>query len=275
MISDTERSLGEALVSAKIMKQEDLAQAIDLVEKGLSPSLMIHLLKKEVLNFKIFQKFLSQNFKVKTAILSGKELPGQLLEKMGWPLMQEFFVLPMMEKTISGKKKVALAMVNPLDEAALLESQNKLGADITPVLISLSDFYEAVKNLAPAESAPAPAAIPAAVAKPKLSGTKEVSKRDLETLVNEIRKFPEEVVVRLGLDQFESEALAKDSYYPNDLISDLHKIKASTLERNFEGLSIDEKFVSLANALILKGVITKAELLESSGLVKVFGSKKL
>jgi hypothetical protein len=51
MISDTERLLGEALVSAKIMKQEDLAQAIDLVEKGLSPSLMIHLLKKEVFLF--------------------------------------------------------------------------------------------------------------------------------------------------------------------------------------------------------------------------------
>ncbi len=270
MISDTELDLGRALVEAGIMKEENLQSAISLVEAKKSPNLMVHLLQSEILSFNIFQKFLSENFKIKTAILASQKIPDELIQKVGWNAIETHLLVPIMEKSVNEISRMALGMVNPLDEESLRVIQEKVKAKVTPVLISLSDFNDFVEKFRPKEKVSA---------RPQTSKqmSKALPKAEVASKfehINNIKKYSEEIIVRLGLDPYEAEALNKDSYYPHELLPELKKIRENTLARTYSTLTMEEKFESLIHTLIIKGHMSQAELLETASLLKVFGSRK-
>lgn len=253
MISETEKILGQALVSAQLMGNEDLEAAIKNVESKKAPSLIIQLLKSEFLTFKTFQKFLAQNYKMRTTILAERDLPVDCIEQIGWDLIENRLVLPIMSKNVDGSQKLALGMVNPLDEGTITEVQVKTHASVTPLLISLPDFQETLKKIRPKKT------------------TEEGAP---EHFGQTIKKFKEEVMVKLELDPFEARALEKESYQMSELFDDLKKISRASLERNFQQLTDRERFEALANLMIKKNLMTKAEILVAGNVSRVFGEGK-
>ncbi len=305
MISETELTLGQALVAANLMSAKDLDAAVRDVESEKTSNLIIQLLKKEFLSFKIFQKFLTQNYKMRTTILAEREIPLDLAEKIGWEMIESRHILPIMMKTVENSQKLAVGMVNPLDEATITEVQNITGAEITPLLVSLSDFQEAyAKSQARMNTTKMGNHTAIATYEEQLhrlellNNAHEVISKEggvlqtphaalptirpiqpapvpmTEYFAGNVKKFKEEVIVKLELDNFEASALEKESYNAGELFDELNKMKKSTLERNFETLDANAKFNALANSLIRQGLVGKLDILVAGSVARVFGETK-
>lgn len=288
MIPATEKSLGEALVSAKLMTQDELSSAIEHVEKRKSPSLIIQLMESGFLKFGIFQKFLAQNYKMRTAILAEKQIPQDLVEKISLDLIKEKMVMPIMAKTVNGTEQLALGMVNPLDEKIRAEIQKKTSHQVTPVLISLSDFKECYEKLANfserMERTPIATYEEQVQSKHEPMGEEtrfemiQLSSNDsasgIDFIGNNIRKYKEEVALKLFFDEKDYAKLKQESYSREDLMHALAKVSHATLERNFESLDLKSKFEALVNTLIAKGIISKKDLLVSAGVSRAFQAEE-
>lgn len=271
MIPANEKSLGQALVAAHLMTPEELEKAIESVEKKKSPSLIIRLIENDFLKFNMFQKFLSQNYKIKTAILNAQEIPHTLVNKIGLELMKERMIIPIMAKVVSGSPKLALGMVNPLDEKTISEVQTRTKHDVTPILISLPDFKETCGSLDGFQKKSERTATASFEEQIKTGAEKPTS--DVGFIGSNINKYREEIALKLVLDEKDYAALKKDSYSRVELMEALKTVKKSVLEKNFDGLKSEFKVEALINALIHKGLLTKQDVLISGAASKVFGEE--
>ena len=291
MIPANERNLGEALVSAKLMSTSELDRAIENVEKKKSPSLIIQLIENDFLKFNVFQKFLMQNYKIRTAILNAEEIPQNVIGKIGFDLMKEKMIIPVMVKDVGGSNKMALGMVNPLDEKTILEVQKKSNHDVTPVLISLSDFketydalqsFEQKQELTPVMSYEEQLKMKDDLEKPakkvealafEMIQVKPETSENTEYLGKSIKKFREEIALKLSLDEKDYASLKQENYSRSELLDALRGLKKSTLEKNFENLDLKLKIEALANSLINRGILTKNDILVAGSVSKVFGEE--
>lgn len=281
MIPASEKSLGQALVAAQLMTPEELELAIEHVENKKSPSLIIRLIESDFLKFNIFQKFLAQNYKIKTAILNAQEIPHPIVNKIGLEILGERMVIPIMAKVVDGNSKLALGMVNPLDEKTILEVETKTKHSVTPVLISLPDFRETYQSLENFQKKMdrTPVATYEEQLKPADDGAKvkfdSMTSTTMEAGITEyvgsnLRKYKEEIAVKLGLDEKDVASLKKENYSRPELLNSLRNLKKSILENSYKDLNADQKVEALINSLIYKGLLTRHDILVAGAVSKVF-----
>ena len=64
MLNEPAKKLGQALVAAKVLTQQQLAKALAEAAQPNSPSLVVSLLDSGLLSFKIFEKFVAKSMQI-------------------------------------------------------------------------------------------------------------------------------------------------------------------------------------------------------------------
>jgi len=276
VIDERAKALGEALVKAGILKEEQLRSAISKASQGRAPTLIIGLLELEYLTFKVFEKFVFTNLGIKSAIVSGHDLNPTLLARIGATTINSKMVFPISTRQENDKKLLALGMVDPTDDATIHKIEGMTGWKIIPILISLPDFKEALQknqkkfpgvheiNLKP-EAGPFELQVTQYSEKEiashlaHKSGHNKAAAQDMLGEAN--RKFREEILAKLDLEPTELSLLSASTYNREGVIPDIQRLSTQTLQKIFNQSSDKIKLEALINLMLSKGLISKNDIL--------------
>jgi len=146
MINEQQKKLGEALAAAKVLTEEQLADAMEKASKKNSPSLIVGLLDAGHLTFKVFEKFLASSFGTRATIIGNRKIRPDILSLVPTNLLLVNFIFPIEVRLMGEGKSLVLGMVDPLNSEAIETIKKSSQMRIIPVLISLPDFRQAVKS---------------------------------------------------------------------------------------------------------------------------------
>jgi hypothetical protein len=309
MITDQARKLGEGLVAARILTQDQLNKAIAEASMDNAPSLIVNLLEQDLLTYQIFEKFITKSLGIKSAIISGRKFDPQLIKKLGENVIKSRHIFPMGVKEVEGKPSLFLAMVDPLDSDVIEMVERITKLKVMPVLISLPDFNQTVQNLfTPAHGVAVSSRAEAeklvlirpggyeeeiAFQAGKTATVQHLSAKKLSTdagvdhfpgaesgktqsslLGTSAKKYREEIIVKLDLKGSDAKALKKELYTKEIFYSEIAEINPKTLELAYTKLNVESKVEALANTLIKLGIIKKSDLMMAGAVSAVFGESE-
>ncbi len=133
--------VGHQLVEAKVVSQEDLAQAL-AIQQGEGGRLGSILVRMGVLSESTLLEFLSQHYGVPTVELSTCSFDPDLLALLPEALVQQHLVVPVKQTT----SRLTLAMVDPTNSSLLDELRFRTGLHIIPMVASESDVRTIIRQ---------------------------------------------------------------------------------------------------------------------------------
>jgi type IV pilus assembly protein PilB len=144
MSSDRLR-LGETLVEAGVISQEDLDQALT-TQKERQLRLGTILLQEGYVTESQLVQALSLKLSIPWVSLWRVDIPDELLELVPVNVAEEFFLMPIYIRTTgSGERALYVAMNDPTDDDALRFVQAAAGIPVKPMIAGPSDIASAIR----------------------------------------------------------------------------------------------------------------------------------
>lgn len=138
------QSLGQILIGKGLVSAEKIDQALR-IQTGSSRRLGQILIQMELITEEQLFSALSDQHGIETAEIAGK-IPEQALRQLPRHLCKKYSAVPI---RVEADNVLALAMVNPLDQAARTEMETFTGMAIKPYLARQQDVDRAIREQMP------------------------------------------------------------------------------------------------------------------------------
>ena len=311
MINSKAKKLGEGLVTIGVLTEEQLEIAMSAASDEDSPSLIACLLEKGYLTFKVFEKFVAATLGIQSAIVANRPFSKEAVDIIGSEILKTHLIYPFAVREEQGKRTIALGMVDPTDDELISALQVKSGCRIIPVLISLSDFKEAMKNNIQVSGVEIDTSGKEEEFVVVHTGGREVNTRGgaegtddklhatitktvqpkpgwnqktvLSNLVRDSggdfvgrnnKKFREEILAKLDLDPADAQHLQEAGYTRDTLLLHLKNVTEPKLQKIYNTLSTELKLEALINTLLKNGTINKHDFFVSAAVSLAFNEEK-
>lgn len=137
--------LGDLLLEKKIVTENDIQMALEhlRVHGGKLGQALVTL---QIITEDKLLAALRHHLNVPSVDLKAKEVPEEIINMMPGDLAKKYIAVPVKRDDSSGKRRLFVAMSDPLDLGAIEEMQFVTGFRITPVLCKESEILPAVEK---------------------------------------------------------------------------------------------------------------------------------
>ncbi len=144
-MTDTRRRLGETLIQAGVLTQEQLDAVLDIQSKRQLRLGTILLQERLVTEPQLVQA-LSRQLSIPWVSLWHIDVPDALLEFVPLSLAEEFFLIPIyVRSSPNGERTLYVAMNDPMDDDALRLVAASAGMNVRPMIAGPSDIAAAIQ----------------------------------------------------------------------------------------------------------------------------------
>jgi hypothetical protein len=137
--------LGDLLLEKKIVTENDIQMALEHL-KVHGGKLGQALVALEIITEDKLLAALRHHLNIPSVDLKDKEVPEEIIKMLPGDVAKKYIALPVKRDDSSGKRRLFVAMSDPIDLAAIEEMQFVTGMRIVPVLCKESEILPAVER---------------------------------------------------------------------------------------------------------------------------------
>lgn len=236
------KRLGDVLLEDGLIDEDDLKEALDYKEKS-GYRLGTALVALRIIAEWQLTEALGKSLEMEVVDLTETHPNQAALKCIPVRLAERFDLIPLTIEGRGSRRRLLVAMSDPLNRPVVKRMQDVAGCPVKPVLASLSSIKRAIRHFYQGETGPAPAKAPAA----------DTGERAMEQL-DEFREQTRQIT----LSQLRRELEVIDEQGPTELPP------PPVAELSAEpGLAVELKFRALLHLLLKKDVIDGREYAES------------
>lgn len=139
------KKLGEILIEAKILTEEQLNQALE-IQKQTNKRLGDILIENNFIKESHLLHALSKQLSIPWVSLWHVDIDEELLSKVPQNIAEEYCLIPVYIRKVKGEKTLYVAMDDPTNEEALRFVRAFSGMPVKPMLASQREIREAIKE---------------------------------------------------------------------------------------------------------------------------------